>query len=295
MHHRPMITSNPSRRNLLKTAVAAAAFSGVSPAYAVGPATAPATQPHGDPWLGLKVGITTYTFKQRPLEPTIAAIKRVGLAYVSIKDFHLPLKSTAEERKEVAQKFKASGITPMSCGVISLKGTEKENRQAFDYARDAGIPTIVCSPTPNVLPDLEKLVKEYDIRIAIHNHGPEDKIFPSPNEVWDAVQKLDPRMGLCIDVGHSFRAGVDPAAAIRKYKDRLFDLHFKDNDSNDPHAKPVEVGRGVMDIRGMLQALLDIRYPYEFSFEFEKDMDDPLPGLAESVGFTKGVLSTLKA
>ncbi len=290
-----MISPLPSRRRLLQSAAAVAAATAAR-RLLCSPTTAPAPQPttQPDPWLGLKAGLTTYTFKQRPLDPTIQAIRRVDLHYVSIKDFHLPLKSTTDQRKEVSQKFRDAGITPLSCGVISLHNNEKEIRQAFEYARDAGIPTIVAAPTPDALQAVEAFVKEYDIRIAIHNHGPEDKTWPSPNEIMEAIQKLDPRIGLCIDVGHTARAGVDPVAALRKYKDRLHDIHFKDLDSTKPNAKSVEVGRGVLDIRGMLKALLDIRYPHQLSFEYEKDMEaDPVPGLAESVGYTRGVLTGL--
>jgi inosose dehydratase len=156
------------------------------------------------------------------------------------------------------------------------------------------VPVIVAYPRPNTLPILDKLVKQHDIKIAIHNHGPENKDYKSPYDAMSAIEKLDPRIGLCIDVGHTKRAGVDPAEAIRKCKARLYDVHMKDI------AKPtggnigVEVGRGVLDIRGMLQALLDIGFKGHVGFEFEKAAENPLPGLAESVGYTKGVLSDMK-
>jgi len=257
-------------------------------APALAPVGSPKAADHGDPWRGLKVGITTYTFKQRPLDPTIAAIQRVDLHYCSIKDFHLPLKSTMAERKEVAEKFKAAGITPLSCGVIQLPNNEATIRQAFDYAHDAGIGTIACSPFPDALPMLDKMVQEYDIRLAIHNHGPEDKNFPSPNEVWAAVKDHDPRIGFCIDVGHSARAGCDPVEAIRTYRERLYDMHFKDIMTLEPKAKAAEVGRGVLDIRGMLAALLEIKYAHEMSFEYEKDLTGPASGVGGERGVYQG-------
>jgi sugar phosphate isomerase/epimerase len=244
-----------------------------------------------DGWRGLKAGVASYTLRKLPLDAAIAAIQRVGLSYVSIKDFHLPLKSTAEERRAVAAKFKAAGITPLSCGNITMQNDEANVRQAFEYARDTGLPTIVCSPHPDSMPILDKMVKEFDIKLAIHNHGPEDKRFPSPHDVWNAVQKYDQRIGFCIDVGHTARAKVDPAEAIRKYKDRLYDLHFKDIGSTAPDGKTVECGRGVLDLKSIVQAALDIRYPHLFSFEYEKDENDPVPGLAESIGYTRGLLA----
>jgi inosose dehydratase len=255
-----------------------------------GGASAPRT---GDPWRGLKVGVASYTLRKMTLEAAIAAIQRVGLTHVSIKDFHLPMKSTAEERRAVAARFKAAGITPLSCGNVSMENDSDSVRRVFEYARDTGLPTIVCTPHPDSMPILDAMVKEFDIRIAIHNHGPEDKRFPSPYDAWKAVEKYDRRLGLCIDVGHSARAGVDPAEAIRRCRERLYDLHLKDIDSTAPTGKTIEGGRGVLDLPSIVRALLDVRYPHLVSFEYEKDADDPLPGLAETVGYVKGLLAAM--
>jgi sugar phosphate isomerase/epimerase len=172
---------------------------------------------------------------------------------------------------------------------------EADVRNAFEYARDASIPTIVCSPAKALLPLLDKSVKEFDIRIAIHNHGPEDKIWPSPYEVWDAVQSYDERVGLCIDVGHTARTGVDPTAAIRKCAARLHDVHIKDIASKEGKSKPVEVGRGVLDVPGMLQAMIDVGFARHVGLEYEKDMKNPIPGATESIAYIRKVLAGMKA
>jgi inosose dehydratase len=281
-----------TRRDILKgTALAAAALPFSE--YTITNAAPLIKAPSGDPWRGLKAGVASYTLRKMPLDQAIKAIQRVGLKYVSIKDFHLAMKSTTEERKAVAQKFKDAGITPLSCGNVGMDNNEANIRNAFEYARDTGLPTIVCSPDPASMPILDKMVKEFNIKIAIHNHGPEDKKFPSPHDVWKAVEKYDERLGFCIDVGHTARAGVDPAEAIKKYRARLYDLHFKDINSTAPNGGTVEAGRGVLDLRSILQAVLSIKYTYLLSFEYEKDADDPLPGLAESIGYTRGLLATM--
>ena len=278
-----------SRRRLFQFGTAAAALS------ACGELVARADEPGSDTWHGLKVGIATYTFSKLPLDATIAGVRRVGVKYVSVKESHLPLKSTAEERKAVVQKFRDAGITPLSCGVVNMTDDEAQIRNAFEYARDCGLPAIVCKPTRASLPLLDRLVQEFDIRLAIHNHGPEDKVWPSPFDVWEAIQSFDKRIGLCIDVGHTARCGVDPADAIRKCAARLYDLHLKDISAKEGKSRPVEVGRGVLDVRKMLEALIAIRFPYHAGLEYEKDMNDPLPGVAESVGYIHGVLATLPA
>jgi sugar phosphate isomerase/epimerase len=279
-----------TRREMVKISALAAAM----PVAGLRAQTAPAGAAAGgksDPWRGFKAGVASYTLRKMPLDGAIKAIQRVGLRYVSIKDFHLALNSTAEERKAVARRLQEAGITPLSCGNITMQNDPADVRRAFEYARDAGIPTIVCSPHPDSMPLLDAMVKEFDIRLAIHNHGPEDKRFPSPYDVWKAVEKHDKRIGLCLDVGHTARAKVDPAEAVRRCRERLYDVHFKDISSTAPEGTTVEAGRGVLDLKSVLAALLEVRYPHLLSFEYEKDEDDPIPGLSETIGYTKGLLA----
>jgi inosose dehydratase len=280
-----------SRRGFVGLAASAAAL---TPLAGLTPRAYAQSSGGADPWLGLKVGVASYSFNRLPLEAAIQGVRRVGVNYVSIKDVHLPLKSTTEQRREVARKFRDAGITPLSCGVVGMSDDEAELRNAFEYARDAAIPTIVCKPTRGSLSILDKLVKEFGLKLAIHNHGPEDKVWPSPLDVWEAVQKYDERIGVCVDVGHTARCGVDPARAIRTCAARLYDVHLKDLTSKEGRSQPVEVGRGVLDVRGMLRALLDISYRFHVGLEHEKDMRDPIPGVAESIGYIRGTLTAMR-
>jgi sugar phosphate isomerase/epimerase len=288
-----------SRRNLIKTgAMAAAAIPTINFASLV------AREPQGvaDPWRGLKIGVATYTVRELPIEEAIKAVNRVGLKYVSIKNVknHIDLSHTTEERKQRAQMFRDAGLVPLSVGNVGMKNDEADMRRAFEYARDVGVPTMVCSPTRDAgdldkwVRTLDPLVKEFDIKLAIHNHGPEDNNFPSPYDVMKAVEKYDRRIGLCIDVGHTLRAGVDPAESILKCRERLYDAHMKDIHALGNRNTPIEGGRGILDMKAVLAALLEIKYQGLVGFEYEKDGKDPVPGLAESVGYTKGLLAGLK-
>lgn len=237
-----------------------------------------------------KVGIASYSFRKMSLEDTIKAMKRLDLHYISVKDFHLPLNSSTAERQAAMQKLKDAGITALSCGNITMQNDENNIRQAFQYAKDCNMPAIVCSPHPDSIPILNRMVKEYDIKLAIHNHGPEDKRFPSPYDVMKAVQGFDKRIGLCIDVGHTARAKVDPAEAILKCKERLYDLHFKDISSTEPDGSTVEAGRGVLDLPSIVHSLKKVRFDGMVSIEFEGWENDPLPAVAETVGYAKALL-----
>jgi inosose dehydratase len=254
------------------------------------------TPEEADPWLGLKIGVATYTLRELPIELAIQAVNRVGLKYVSIKNVknHIDLSHTAEERKQRAQLFKDAGIIALSVGNVAMRNGEAEIRRAFEFARDVGVSTMVCAPDKNSVPILDKLVKEFNIRLAIHNHGPEDKQFPSPYDVMQAVEKYDKRIGLCIDVGHTARAGVDPAESILKCRERLYDLHMKDISALGSRNTPIESGRGILNTKSILAALLKIKYQGLVGFEYEKDSKDPVPGLAESVGYVRGLLAGLK-
>jgi sugar phosphate isomerase/epimerase len=282
-----------SRRNLLKTGALAAA---TIPTINLASLAARAPE-EADPWRGLKIGVATYTVRELPIEEAIKAVQRVGLKYISIKNVknHIDLSHTPEERKQRAQMFRDAGLIPMSVGNVAMRTGEADIRKAFEYARDIGVPTIVCAPSRDAIPILDKMVKEFDINLAIHNHGPEDKgFFPSPYDVWQAVEKYDKRIGLCIDVGHTARAGVDPAEAILKCRERLYDAHLKDIHALGDRNTPIEGGRGILNLKSILAALLKINYRGLVGFEYEKDAKDPVPGLAESVGYTKGLLAGLK-
>lgn len=246
-----------------------------------------------DSWRGLKVGVATYTLRELEIEQAIEGVMRVGLKYVSIKNVkkHIDVSHSTEERKKRAKMFRDAGITPLSVGNVSMRTGEEDIRKAFEYAKDIGVTTIVCAPSHDAIPILDRMVKQYDIKLAIHNHGPEDKgFFPSPYDVMRAVENFDKRIGLCIDVGHTARAGVDPAESIIKCQERLYDLHMKDISALGDKNTPIEGGRGILDTKSILAALLKIKYQGLVGFEYEKDGKDPVPGLAESVGYCKGVL-----
>ncbi len=240
----------------------------------------------------LQLGIAGYTFLHVPLDGAIAMMKRVGVSNLSIKDFYLPLDSTPDTIHAVNAKFQAAGIRIYAAGVIYMK-TAAEVDRAFEYARVLGVGLIIGVPNPELLSYTEQKVKASGIRVAIHNHGPEDKLYPSPVDVYEHIKGLDERIGLCLDIGHAARAGADPVKVVNDYGPRIFDLHIKDLKEISRTAQPIELGRGVLDIPGLLTALIKIRYAGVCSIEHEMDMNDPLPGIAESAGFFRGVVKTL--
>lgn len=278
-----------NRRRFLRTgllgstALAAATFSRPTPGAVV---KAESASLHG-----LKLGMASYSLRKFTLDEAIAMTKQVGMKYITLKDVHLPMKSTTAERQEAHRKVEAGGLVLMGGGVIYMNNKEAEIRAAFDYAKDAGMPTMVSSPEPEALDTVEKMAKEYGIRIAIHNHGPGDKRYPSPLDVLRLVKDRDVLMGICIDVGHTARLGEDPVGVIQQCGSRLYDFHIKDVTQATAKGGAVEVGRGVIDIVGVLKALAGLKYPYHVALEYEANGDAPMPGIAESYAYMRGVLA----
>ena len=222
-----------------------------------------------------ELGLASYTLRKFKLDETLAMTKRVGLKYICLKDFHLPLDSTQAEIKAVAAKVRNAGLRLYGGGVISMK-SEAEVHRAFDYAKAAGMKVIVGVPAPKLLTLVNKKVQQYDIKVAIHNHGPGDKNYPTPASAYERIKDLDKRIGLCNDIGHTQRAGMDPSESAERFADRLLDVHIKDVSAATAKGRGVEVGRGVIDIPKFLRTLLKINYSGVVAFEYEKDADDPL-------------------
>jgi inosose dehydratase len=248
-------------------------------------------KPSGDD-LKLNFGLTSYTFRNFSLDDTIKMALRLGLTNISLKAMHMPLESSADDIKKIAEKVRGAGLNLYGAGVIYMK-TQQEVETAFTYAANAGIKMIIGVPNHELLPLVNEKVKSTNIILAIHNHGPGDKLYTSPNDVYEKVKDLDKRIGLCIDIGHVQRIGQDPATLLERYQDRLYDMHMKDVSRASEEDTPVEIGRGIINIPKVIKTLKKINYKGNMAFEFEKDGNDPLPGLAESVGYVHGVIKTI--
>jgi sugar phosphate isomerase/epimerase len=277
-----------NRREFLATTVAAAA---APSAFSALP---------GDSGV-IKLSVATYSlrgFKDRA--EAIRMIQQLKIKYADVKDVHIPIKdATPEAWKQGGKDFRDAGIKIVACGNVDMKKPE-ELRRAFEYAKAIGSPTIVCAPTQEQLPAMEKLVKEFNIKIAIHNHGPEDKFMPTPKSVLDAVEGMDPRMGLCIDIGHTARTGADNVEWIAKAGPRLHEMHFKDlKDPHNPDQKiakgsQVPVGDGVLPIKEIFQQLAKQKYQGYCSLEYEVNEKDPLPGMQKSFDYMRKIITDLK-
>lgn len=286
-----MSKTKRSRRDFVRTTAVAAAGAALStPLFA---AMRKSESP--DKEAGIRLGLASYTFRNFTRAQLIGFMKQLSVSDLNAKDVkdHLPMDS-GEEQAALAD-YRTAGIKLHAAGAIYFAKDEDEDiRAKFEYCKRAGIPVIVAGdPAPQTLPRIEKFVKEYDIRIAIHNHGPEDKLWPSPLSVLKAVRDMDPRIGCCIDVGHTARSGTDVVEAIRAVGPRLFNVHMKDLASVNDKESQVAVGEGVLPIRGIFEALAAIKYQGFVDLEYEIHPDDPMPGVTSSFAYMRRVASGL--
>ena len=286
-----MTTDNVrTRREFLRTSVLAAAACSVAsgiPESATGQ-----VEEHGVERTSVKLGLASYTFRNFRRAQLIGFMKTLHVSDLNAKDAkdHLPM-DPVQEAAALAD-YAAAGIRLHAAGAIYFnKDDDADIRSKFEYCKRAGISVIVAGdPTPDSLPRIEKFVKEYDIRLAVHNHGPEDSLWHSPLDVLRVVESMDPRIGCCIDVGHTVRAGTDVVQAIYTVGPRLSNMHMKDLTNFNSKESQIAVGDGIMPVRKIFEALIATKYRGFVDLEYEVHADDPMPGVISSFAYMHGVL-----
>lgn len=240
------------------------------------------------------LGIASYTFREfKQPQQLVDFLKQLNIKYVNLKDFHLPM-NPPEDVSKTADFYRKAGLTITGGGTIYFPKDEDEDIKAkFDYAKAAGFPMIIGSPTHESIGRVESFVKKYDIKLAIHNHGTEDKQWPSPHDILKVIGNMDKRMGCCVDLGHAMRAGDDLPATLREVGPRLFDIHMKDLADKNSKESQVAVGEGVMPVRQIFQALIDLKYTGCVDLEYEINGKDPMPGVTKSIAFERKTLADM--
>ena len=286
---------HPSRREFFgaTAAVAASAWSVRLRASHFGETGVDSAVPQTGKRPPLTLGLASYSMREFPLDQALAWAKVMGVTHMTFKDVHIPRTDPPEATRALRAKIEAAGITIMGGGTITIPNNPVQIKKEFEYAKNAGFPLIYTDPDPAALDTIEQMAKTYDIRVAIHNHGPENKNWPRPQDAYAAVKSRDKRLGLCIDIGHTLRTGTDPIAACRECRDRLYDMHVKDLAVKTDVNSQVAVGRGVIDFPGLFRTLIDIGYQGQVGLEYEINPKDPLPGMIESMAYMRGVLSAV--
>jgi sugar phosphate isomerase/epimerase len=244
----------------------------------------------------LNLGVASYSLRNFARDKAIEMVKALGTRYVNLKSVHLPFELSPEQLAAARREIEAAGLVIVGGGVITFdEDTDPGVEKYFAYAKAAGMPLIAIHTDPKLLPRIERFAKQYDIKVAIHNHGPEDKNFPSPYDALKHIRNMDRRVGLCIDIGHTVRTGTDVVRAIADAGPRLLDMHAKDLRDLTAKASQCIVGQGAIPIAAIFGQLETIGYPGYVNLEYEIDVDDPLPGMKQSFAYMRGALAGLDA
>ncbi len=242
----------------------------------------------------VRLGVASYSLRKFTRAQVIEMVKALGTPYINLKSVHLPYELPPDELAAARREIEAAGLQIVGGGTITFDEDSDDGvRKYFEYAKAAGMPVIVATADPPILPRIERFAKQYDIKVAIHNHGPEDKRFPSPYDVLKHVRNMDPRMGLCIDIGHTVRTGTDVVRAVADAGPRLLDMHAKDLRDLTAKASQCIVGEGAIPIAEIFRQLEAMRFAGYVNLEYEIDADDPLPGMKQSFAYLRGVLAGL--
>lgn len=241
---------------------------------------------------GFEIGVASYSLRELNLEQVIQSMKELDLNKICLKSMHLPLESTDQEITQAISRLKKGGLDPYACGVVYMKSKEEVDR-AFHYAKVAGFKIMVGVPNYELLDYVEEKVVKNDIIIAIHNHGPADLPYPRPEDILSRIKGRDKRLGVCLDVSHVARIGLDPVQAIRDCGDRLYDIHLRDNSEPNPNGKSTRPGKGSLDLPQIMDTLSDVNYTGVYAIEYENEKYNPVPGIAETAGYLRGIHDTL--
>ncbi len=238
-----------------------------------------------------EIGVASWGLRKLSFEEVIQAMNDMQLKNISLKSMHLPFDLSKEELNARIEKMRDAGLNPYAPGVVYMKNKEQADR-AFEYTKNAGLKMIVGVPYYDMLDYVEEKIKEYDISVAIHCHGPDNLPYPSPADAFERLKGRDGRFGICVDIAHVIRSGLDPVKQIKMVKSRLLDMHIWDVSKAAKEGKAVRPGKGVLDFESVLKTLVKIDYAGSLSIEYGSEAENPVPAYIETKGYINGVLST---
>ena len=240
-----------------------------------------------------KLGIQLYSLRGFDLDTALKHAAELGFAEVEFYSGMLPIDASDEEIAATKKKVADLGMSISAHGVNKLTKDADANRQIFIFAKKLGIPTITADPDPDAFDNLDELVKEFDIRIAIHNHGPRHR-YNKAVDVLRAIEGHDERIGACADLGHYIRSGQSATEVIRLLKGRLYGIHLKDFAEMQDKTEGVVLGKGHLDVKGVFDALRMVDFPANgaISLEYEENPKDPIDDIRQCVAVAKAAMGT---
>ncbi len=253
--------------------------------------------------LGWRVGSQAYSFNKFSFFEAVDKVAQMGLKYIEA----YPGQKLSPEQPDVVfshdmspdlypvvqAKLKEKGVKLVNYGVVGLSRDEAQCREVFDFAKAMGIETLCSEPPQSAFDLLDKLVEEYGINVALHNH-------PKKSRYWDyksvlkAVEGHSKRIGACADTGHWMRSDINPLEAIKALEGRIISFHFKDlNKYGKEGAHDVIWGTGEADVKALLAEVKRQGFQGVFSVEWEINWLNSVPDISQSVKYFNEVAAAL--
>jgi inosose dehydratase len=241
-----------------------------------------------------QLGIQLYSLREFPLDVALQHAKEIGFKQVEFYGGMFAIDSSDEKIEGVVKQVQSLGLKISAHGVNGFGKDAAANRKVFEFAKKAGIKTISADPTPEAFDSLNGLVKEFDIRIAIHNHGPNHR-YNKAVDVLRAIDGKDERIGACADLGHFIRSGERPTDVIRLLKGRLYGIHLKDFAEMQDKTQGVILGKGHLNCSEVFEALQQAKFPEDgaLSLEYEENPKDPIADIRECYAIASKALSSV--
>lgn len=240
-----------------------------------------------NPYAPFKMGIQSYSLRGFPLDRALAVTKELGLGFWEGWEGHVPISENFADRSENRMKLRAAGVRMNTFGVVGFNADAARSRRIFEFARAMGVEVLSADPTPDAFSALEALTEEFDIRIAIHNHGPGSR-YDKIASVVEAVKNRSPRIGASVDTGHFLRSSESPVRALEQLEGRVFSVHLKDV----AEARQFKIlGQGDLDLVGCLRTLKRQGYRYTLALEYEENPQNPVADLQACLAAVRQALA----
>ena len=234
-----------------------------------------------------KLGLQTWTCRNMTFEEAVEFAAEHGITQLELFRKHLDPHASKEENLAKRAYLEEHGVTAYSIGVSGTTTDKEENRALFELAKMFDMKVVVIEPKEQAEWDnLEELVKEYDIKLAVHNHG-KGTVYGDPATVRQVLSERDHRIGVCMDIGWVTAAEFDAADTFRKYGERVYDMHLKDKTHSelDQRGRPNDtmIGQGDTDYDALIKAIKETKWSGVMAIE-----TDSVTFAEDPTAFVKG-------
>lgn len=253
-----------------------------------------AEEPKG-PYAPFRMALQSYSLRKFEFQKAVETLYDVRLDFIDLWPGHFPANLDESEFRRRLRFMRQNMARRIAYGVVEFTKDHEANRTIFEFAKKLNVYAITANPAPDSFESIDKLAAQFELTVAIHNHGPDDKMYGTPDLIQKAIKDCSTRIGLCVDTGHFLRAGVKPAEVLKTFKDRVHAVHLKDGKSEGGSWKETIAGQGDLDLLGFLRALKASGFKGGLALEYEEEPENPVPSILKCLESVKEAVKKLPA